>query len=155
MQKTTAAFSLAIAIAILAPAAARAYQNSTSPPGSLATTTGSQSDAGLNRDQESLPGFAPQAIRKLRVELYFQAGREPLAGLAPRIYHLASNSERCRLNSGAKACDLPAGPLKGSDLKQIFKYYVKSPVEARLDLQQLDIHKSDWTWQPYFSHRND
>ena len=154
MQKTTMAVGFVIAIAILAPAATHAYQSSASPLMSPSTTVGSRPDPASNRGPDSLPRFTPHAIRKLQVELYFQAGREPLANLAPRIYDLASNSERCRLNSGAKPCDLPAGPLKGSDLKQIFKYYVKIPVEARLDQQRLDIHKSDWIWQPYFSHRN-
>ncbi|MGH9433636.1 MAG: hypothetical protein ACRD3T_19060 [Terriglobia bacterium] len=142
-----------LSMLILVPVAGLAYQDSATPPTSPATPPASASPANRNA-ADRLPGFSPQAIRKVRVDLYFQAAREPLAKLAPQVYALASNSERCRLSSGAQACDLPGEPLKGSDLRQILKYYVKGPVEAALDQQQLDIHKSDWTWQPYVNRRN-
>jgi len=143
---------IAISMLMLIPVAALAYQDSKSsaPPQPAA---GQDLHSNLNASN-GLPEFSPPAIRKVRVVLYFQAAREPLVKLAPQVYEFASNSERCRLNSGANACDLPAEPLKGSDLKQIFKYYVKGPVEAALNQQQLDVHKSDWTWRPYVNHRN-
>ena len=141
-----------IFILMVAPFTAAAAQDATLSPSPQAQAG---QDGGSNlKTAGNLPPFSPQAVRKVRVELYIQAARESLGKLAPQVYELASNSERCRLNSGAKACDLPSEPLKGSDLKQIFKYYVKGPVQAALSRQQIDVQKSDWTWQPYFNHRN-
>jgi hypothetical protein len=151
MRRTTprCLFVLLILIAMLKPLAALAAQDAAAAAQPALSSGGSS--RGSSWLPSHLPAFAPLAIRRTRVALYFQAARDPLIKLAPQVYELASNSERCRLKSGAKACGLPAEPLKGTDLKQIFKYYVKVPVEARLERQQLDIHKSDWTWQPYYS----
>jgi hypothetical protein len=92
---------------------------------------------------------SPQAINRERVTLYFAAAREPLIRLAPQVYLFAADSERCRLNEGAKPCGLPDDPLKSTDLQPIFNYYVKQPVEAALGHQQIQIRKRDWIWQPY------
>jgi hypothetical protein len=92
---------------------------------------------------------SPQAINQERVKLYFAAAREPLARLASEVYLFAADSERCRLNDGARACGLPGDPLKSTDLQRIFDYYVNNPVEAVLNQRQIKTTKSDWTWQPY------
>ena len=94
-----------------------------------------------------VPHFSPQAIRQERAKLYVAAAQQPLAKLAPKIERLATESERCRLTSGSKACGLLATPLKSSDLKEIFKYYVKQPSEAALDQQKLGVSKSNWSWK--------
>jgi hypothetical protein len=92
-------------------------------------------------------GSTPEAIRERRAALYLEAAKQPLSKLASQIYDFASDSERCRLESGAQACGLLAGPLKGKDLKQIFDYYVKLPVKASLDQKKVDARKSHWIWQ--------
>ncbi|MGH9377259.1 MAG: hypothetical protein ACRD1I_00540 [Terriglobia bacterium] len=91
--------------------------------------------------------FSPQGLIKQRVSLYMRAAHSPLEKLAPEIYSFATGAERCRMASGAKACGLPAGPLPGSGLKQVFDYYVAQPVEAGLDRQKVEVHKSNWSWQ--------
>ena len=97
----------------------------------------------------TLQDYSPQAISQQRVKLYFAAAREPLVQLASRIYLFAADSERCRLNDGAKPCGLQDDPLKSTELQPIFNYYVKQPIEAGLNRRQITTHKSDWTWQPY------
>lgn len=91
--------------------------------------------------------FSPQDLIKQRVNLYLEAAHSPLEKLAPEIYSFATDSERCRMASGAKACGLPADPLQGSELKQIFDYYVAHPIEAGLARQKVGVHKSNWNWQ--------
>ena len=95
----------------------------------------------------SAPDFSPEALVRQRVSLYFEAAKTPLEKLAPQVYSLATESERCRMMSGAKACGLPSEPLKASGLRQIFEYYVAGPVEAGLSSQKVEIHKSNWSWQ--------
>ncbi|HUY15841.1 MAG TPA: hypothetical protein VMX16_19760 [Terriglobia bacterium] len=151
MRMMKPACLFAIAMLIVGPLAAASQDSTLSP--SPQTQTGQDGESSL-KTTGSLPPFSPQAVRKIRADIYIQAAREALVKLAPQVYELASNSERCRLNSGAKACDLPAEPLKGSDLQHIFKYYVKGPVEAALSRQQLDVQKSDWTWQTYSNHHS-
>jgi hypothetical protein len=92
---------------------------------------------------------SPQTINEERVKLYFGAAREPLGSLASQVYVFAADSERCRLDDGAKLCGLPDEPLKSTDLQAIFNYYVKQPVAAALNRQQVHTRKSDWTWHPY------
>lgn len=92
---------------------------------------------------------SPQTINEERVKLYLAEGREPLGNLAPQVYIFAADSERCRLDDGAKICDLPDEPLKSTDLDAIFNYYVKQPVAAALNRQQVHTRKTDWTWRPY------
>jgi hypothetical protein len=94
-----------------------------------------------------LPDCSPAVIKQERVKLYLAAAREPLARLASQIYLFAADSERCRLNDGARACGLPRLPLKSTDLEPIFDYYVSQPVDAVLNEQQIRTRKSDWTWQ--------
>lgn len=91
----------------------------------------------------------PQTINEERVKLYLAEAREPLGKLAPQVYIFAADSERCRLDDGAKICGLPDEPLKSTDLEAIFNYYVKQPVAAALNRQQVHTRKSDWTWRPY------
>lgn len=97
---------------------------------------------------------SPQGIIKARVKLYFDAAGQPLDRLAPAINRFATDSERCRMLSGAKACGLPSDPLKSSRLKQVFRYYVSGPVEAGLARQKVAVHKSAWTWQPHPTSRH-
>lgn len=93
------------------------------------------------------PGRTPQAIRLRRAALYLESARQPLAKLASQIYEFAADSEFCRLDSGAKACGLPADPLKSTDLKQIFNYYVKLPVNSEMEQQKVAAQKGHWIWQ--------
>jgi len=95
----------------------------------------------------------PLVITKERVKLFFEAAHAPIEKLAPQVYQLAADSERCRLASGAAACGLPEEPLKSTGLKQIFQYYVKRPTEEVMDHQQIVTHKSVWIWQPYVNQR--
>jgi hypothetical protein len=92
---------------------------------------------------------SPEVISRERVKLYLAAAHEPLARLASQIYLFAADSERCRLNDGAKACGLPRVALKSTDLEPIFDYYVTQPVNAVLDERQIRTRKSDWSWQTY------
>jgi hypothetical protein len=95
------------------------------------------------------PDCSPEVIRKERVKLFLAAAREPVASLASQIYLFAADSERCRLNDGAKACGLPSVPLKSTDLEPIFDYYVTQPVDAVLKEQQIEARKDNWTWEGY------
>jgi hypothetical protein len=95
------------------------------------------------------PDCSPQAIRQERVRLYLAAAREQLASLASQTYLFAADSERCRLSYGSKPCNLPDTPLNSTDLGRIFDYYVKQPVEAALNREQITTRKGDWSWQPY------
>ncbi|MGH9343167.1 MAG: hypothetical protein ACRD19_05335 [Terriglobia bacterium] len=93
------------------------------------------------------PDFSPEGVIKQRVSLYLDAAHAPLEKLAPEIYSFATDAERCRMASGAKACGLPSTPLQGSGLKQVFDYYVTQPVEAGLARQKVGVRKSNWSWQ--------
>ncbi len=97
--------------------------------------------------QGGASAVTPQALSARRVKLYFQAAHQPMGKLAPEIYEFAADSEHCRLDSGAKACGLPTYPLKGTDLKQIYNYYVVQPVEAVLAGKQVKVSKNTWSWQ--------
>lgn len=90
---------------------------------------------------------SPQTIMQERVKLFFASAHEPLTRLASEVYLFAADSERCRLNDGAKPCGLPSDPLKSTDLQKIFDYYVKQPVDASLNRQQVKTQKGDWTWR--------
>lgn len=96
---------------------------------------------------QGLPEVTPQDIGRERAKLYVEAAREPLTKIAPQVYQFAADSEHCRLNSGAEACDLTRAPLKDGSLQGIFNYYVKQPVETALNQRQVKVRKSDWTWQ--------
>lgn len=87
-------------------------------------------------------------IRKHRVELFAMAGREHLKQMAGNILQFASDSEHCRIAYGSKACGLPSEALKGGELKQVFDYYVKQPMDAALDQRQPSAHREDWNWNP-------
>lgn len=91
--------------------------------------------------------FSPQGVIERRVNLYIKAGHTPLEKMASDIYAFAADAERCRMASGAGACGLPASPLSGSSLKQIFDYYVAQPVEAGLARQKVGAEKSHWSWR--------
>jgi hypothetical protein len=96
---------------------------------------------------------SPEVIKQERAKLYLAGAREPLARLASQIYIFAADSERCRLNDGAKACGLPRVPLKSTDLEPIFDYYVTRPVDAELNARHIRTRKSDWSWQTYVKQR--
>jgi hypothetical protein len=98
---------------------------------------------------DSVGKCSPQAIKKERVKLYLAAARDPLATIASQVYLFAADSERCRLNVGARVCGLKDAPLNSTDLGPIFDYYVKQPIQALLKQQQIKTQKRDWTWQPY------
>jgi hypothetical protein len=101
----------------------------------------------FGEDQARAPDVTPQSLSERRVRLYFQAARQPLAQLAPAVYEFAADSERCRLDHGAKECGLPVHPLNSTDLKEIYDYYVKQPVEATLSQQRVAVSKNNWAWQ--------
>ncbi|MGH9406277.1 MAG: hypothetical protein ACRD3D_10635 [Terriglobia bacterium] len=93
------------------------------------------------------PSTSPQVLTSERANLFLESAKKPLAQLAPELYRVATDSERCRLANGAKACGLPSQPLKSGSLEDVFKYYVGQPVETALGRQKIGASASDWTWK--------
>jgi hypothetical protein len=92
------------------------------------------------------PSTSPEAIQKRRMELFFRVPHVPLSELSQEVVQLATDSERCRIDQGTKACGLTAAPLRGGDLENVFNYYIKSPCEAMMDRQKFQIKRDSWDW---------
>jgi len=98
------------------------------------------------RAESSAP--SPESLRQRRVELFIKAGQQHLEAMAKDVFQFATDSERCRVRYGSKACGLPSDSLKGGDVEQVFDYYVRQPTDAVIDQEQPSIQKQDWDWTP-------
>jgi hypothetical protein len=96
--------------------------------------------------QTSAP--SPESLRERRVQLFVNAGRQPLKQMASDVFQFATESERCRVSYGSKACGLPSDSLKSGDVEQVFDYYVRQPTNTAIDQQRPSIQKQDWDWNP-------
>jgi hypothetical protein len=94
------------------------------------------------------PAPSPESLRQRRVELFFKAGQHSLKDAANDVFQFATDSERCRVTYGSKACGLPSDSLKGGDAEQVFDYYVRQPTDAVIDQEQPSIQRQDWDWSP-------
>jgi hypothetical protein len=92
------------------------------------------------------PASSPEALPKRRVELFFRATHVPLSELSQEVVQLATDSEKCRIDHGTKACQLMTAPLQGGDLENVFTYYIKSPCEAAMSRHKLQTQKESWDW---------
>ena len=96
------------------------------------------------RAESSAP--SPESLRQRRVELFVKAGQQPLKQVASEVFGFATESERCRVSYGSKACGLPSESLKGGDVEEVFDYYVRQPVGSAVGQQQPAIQRQDWDW---------
>jgi hypothetical protein len=96
--------------------------------------------------QSSAP--PPDSLGKNRVELFIRAGQQPLKQMGSDVFHFATDSERCRVDYGSKACGLLTEPLKAGELEQVFDYYVRQPTNAAIEQHPPSVHKEDWEWSP-------
>jgi hypothetical protein len=98
------------------------------------------------RAESSAP--SPESLRQRRVELFVKAGQQPLKQMANDVFQFATDSERCRVSYGSKACGLPADSLKGGDVDRVFDYYVRQPIGSVVDQQRPSVQRQDWDWNP-------
>lgn len=94
------------------------------------------------------PAPSPESLRQRRVELFVKAGQQPPQEMANDVFQFATDSERCRVTYGSKACGLPSDSLKSGDVEQVFDYYVRQPTDAVIDQKQPSIQRQDWDWSP-------
>jgi hypothetical protein len=97
-------------------------------------------------EQSSAP--SPDLLGKRRLELFVRAGQQPLKQMGGDIFQFATDSERCRVDYGSKACGLSTQPLKGGESEQVFDYYVRQPTNAAIEQHPPSVHKEDWDWSP-------
>jgi hypothetical protein len=91
---------------------------------------------------------SPDSLRQRRVELFVKAGQQPLKQMANDLFQFATDSERCRVSYGSKACGLPSDSLKGGGVDQVFDYYVRQPTDAVIDQERPSVQRQDWDWNP-------
>jgi len=94
--------------------------------------------------------YSPNALRNHRLVLLVRSGRDGLKPLSPAVLHFATESEHCRVTYGSKACGLPSDSLKGSELEQVFDYYVRQPADSAVVQQQPAVRKDAWNWDPRY-----
>lgn len=92
------------------------------------------------------PARSPESVRQRRVELFVKAGQQPVKQMANDVFQFATDSERCRVSYGSKACGLPSDSLKGGDVEQVFDYYVRQPTDAVIDQERPSVQRQDWDW---------
>ena len=64
--------------------------------------------------------------------------------MGPRL--IGSASEGCRAEHGAKSCGLPEKALASEKLEERYGYYVRGPVEARLNGHAVRVERRNWEW---------
>ena len=88
--------------------------------------------------------FNPAALSNMRTAIILKATHAPIADVESDLNHLAVLSERCRVESGGKACGLPDKPLESNGLDERYAYYVRTPMDAHASGHQAKLDKHNW-----------
>ena len=90
----------------------------------------------------------PATLSTQRAAIILKATHAPIADVENDLNHLALLSERCRVESGAKACGLSDKPLESNSLDERYAYYVRQPMDAHASGHQAKVDKHNWAAPP-------
>ena len=91
---------------------------------------------------------SPATLSTQRAAIILKATHAPIADVENDLNHLALLSERCRVESGAKACGLSDKPLESNSLDERYAYYVRQPMDAHASGHQAKVDKHNWAAPP-------
>lgn len=91
---------------------------------------------------------SPVTLSTQRAAIILKATHAPIADVENDLNHLALLSERCRVESGAKACGLSDKPLESNSLDERYAYYVRQPMDAHASGHQAKVDKHNWAAPP-------
>jgi hypothetical protein len=91
---------------------------------------------------------SPATLSTQRAAIILKATHAPIADVENELNHLALLSERCRVESGAKACGLSDKPLESNSLDERYAYYVRQPMDAHASGHQAKVDKHNWAAPP-------
>jgi hypothetical protein len=92
--------------------------------------------------------FSPAALGNQRTAIILKATHAPISDIENELNRLAVLSERCRVESGPKACGLSDKPLDTNGLDERYAYYVRTPMEAHAGGHQAKVDKHNWEAPP-------
>ena len=91
---------------------------------------------------------SPATLSTERAAIILKATHAPIAGVENELNHLALLSERCRVESGAKACGLSDKPLESNSLDERYAYYVRQPMDEHASGHHAKVDKHNWAAPP-------